>query len=1035
MSLASFAIEKRTVTWFATFLVTVAGIATYFQLGKLEDPEFSVKTVAVTTSYPGAGPKEVELEVTDRIELAIQQMPQLKQVYSLSRAGQSIVKVDIKDEYVSSQLPQIWDELRKKIRDIRGQLPPGAATPIVSDDFGDVYGFLLAVTGDGYSYAELEDYVKDYLRKELSLVKGVARVELWGVQPKCIYLDVSQTKLSQLGLTPETVMATLSRQNMVVDAGQVDVQTQRLRIAPTGEFKSPQDIEDLTFRPTIIDALSSKAGTIRPGELIRLRDIATVRRGYVEPPMSMMRFNSQPSLAIYISNAAGVNIIDLGKALDKRLEALVAELPVGIEVHRIAWQADLVSESIAAFMINLIEAVAIVLVVLWVSMGLRMAVIIGLGGLLLTIIGTFLVMGIWSIDLQRMSLGALIIAMGMMVDNAIVVADGIAVRLQKGMDRTKAALEAATQPSWPLLGATFVAVMAFYPVYASPMSTGEYCMSLFQVVGISLVLSWVLAVTVVPLMCIAMLPAPKASGEGRDQDLYGGRFFQVFRGLLGGAIRLRWPFLGVMVGLLVASGLGFGYVNQMFFPDSTRRQLMIDYWAPEGTRIQQISADLRQIEAKLANHASVKDVSAFIGQGPPRFYLPVEPELPYQSYAQLIVNTPTSQDVDQLIAEMEPWLKGNFPQALTRVRKYANGPSDTWPIEARFSGPAEADAKVLRSISEQAVAILEASPLAKEVRTNWRQRVKKVVPVYAQERGRWTGVSRGNLANATKRAFDGRVVGQFRDGDDLLPIIARHVEQERQDVGNLDVLQVAPSMSTETVPLSQVTEAVTVESEDPIIWRWDRRRAITVQCSPKDCSASALRNSVLAQFEAIQLPPGYTLVWDGEYDSSKTSQEGLVPGILPAVVIILFIIVALFNAFRPPLIILCVIPFAAIGITSGLLITRAAFGFMALLGAMSLAGMMIKNAIVLLDQINLEQAAGKSPYDAVMDSAVSRLRPVINAAATTIFGMAPLLQDVFWVSMAVAIMFGLAFGTVLTMVVVPVLYVCFFRIESPQAQA
>jgi len=1022
VSLSSAAVQKRPVTLFATVVVLVWGAVAFFLLGWLEDPEFTIKSAGITTVYPGASADEVELEVTDRIEMAIQEMPQVKQIESISRPGLSIIKIDILPQYTSDKLPQIWDELRRKIRDVQGSLPPGAGKPDVADDFGDVYGFLLAVVGDGFTYAELEDHV-DALKKELSLVTGVARVELWGVQKRCIYIDVSEVRIAKLGLSFEDVQRTLAEQNAVVAAGGVDVQGQRLRIEATGEFESPEDIASLAIR-----GRSLARGTGE--ELIEVRDIGTVRRGYIEPPVAMMRYNGQPAIGMALSNVAGGNIVTIGESLDRRLNELIADLPIGIEVNKVAWQSELVDESIKTFMISLLEAVAIVLAVLWISMGFRTAAIVGMCGLVFTIIATLSAMQLWGIDLQRMSLGALIIAMGMMVDNAIVVADGVLVRLQKGMDRVKAAVEAATLPSIPLFGATLVAVMAFYPIYASTESAGEYCASLFQVVGISLMISWVLSVTVTPVMCIALLPAPKEQID--EASMYSGRFYDAFRSILAKAIGWRWTVIIVMLGLLVASGLGFGFVNQMFFPASARAQFMIDYWAPEGTRIQQVSADLREMEAKLLRHPMATSVSAFIGQGPPRFYLPVDPEKPYQSYGQLIVNTRGYEGVKVLIPEMQAWVDENVPEALVIIRKYGLGPSETWPVEARISGPAVADAATLRSLAQQAVDLFKQSPETRVVRTNWRQRAKKMVADYDQKQGRWSAVSRTDIANATRRAYDGLPVGQFREQDKLLPIVVRNVERERRELAStIDVLQVRPPLRRESVPLSQLTESIAVEWEDPIIWRFDRRRAITVQAVPTDL-ATTLRSSVVDAVEGIELPPGYDLEWDAEYKSAKDAQASLIPGIIPAVVIMALIIVVLFNAYRQPTIIACVIPFAMIGLTVGLLVTRQPFGFVALLGAMSLVGMMIKNAIVLLDQVNLELAAGKSAYQAVVDAAVSRLRPVMLAAGTTVLGVIPLLQDVFWVSMAVTIMFGLAFGTILTMVVIPVLYACFFRVPSPR---
>ena len=1020
MNLAALSIEKRAITYFGVLLILVGGVFCYFQLGQLEDPEFSVKTAVITTTYPGASAEQVELEITDRLETKLQEMAELKCVYSNSRPGLSIIKVDIKSNYWAERLPQVWDVLRKKVQDIEPTLPPGAGKPKVGDDFGYVFGFLLAVSSDGYNYAELERYVKD-MRKELSVVRGVARVDLWGVQEKRIYIDVATAQLSQLGITSEQMMQTLQSQNLVVDAGKVDYQTQRLRVAPTGEFQSPEDIGDLALA-----GLSTGRD-----ELLRIRDFATVSFGYVDPPAQLLRHNGRQAIALALAPGAGENVVKVGQAVDRRIAELVADLPIGIDVERISWQSDQVSESIRAFMISLIEAVAIVLALLALTMGIRAGIIIGISGLVFPILGTFIIMAIAGIDLHRISLGAMIIAMGMMVDNAIVVTDGIMVRVAQGMDRKKAAIEAANGPAWPLLGATVVACMAFYPIFASSYDTGEYAGSLFTVVAISLLLSWVFCETVAPLLCIAMLPEPKA-GQLQSSP-YQSKFYQGFRRVLALAIRFRLIFLGSMVGLLVISVLGFRFVPQLYFPDSSRLQIMIDYWAPEGTRIQQTSANLQRIEAYLKEHPAVASTSTFIGKGPPRFYLPVSAEDPYSSYGQMIVNTKTYAGVNELIEDANKWCQENVPEAMVRVRKYAVGAFDDWKIEARFSGPANADPATLRRLADEGANILRDTPLAKEVRTNWRDRVPALVPQYNQERGRWARVTRDDLARTTRRASDGVVVGQYRQEDDLIPIVARNVDAERQRAAtSLEEMQIIPHLSSHAVPVSQVVDGIDTQWEDPIIWRWDRRRAITVQCSPNNVTAPTLRNAVLAKFEAIELPPGYRLDWDGEYWSAIQSQEALTPGIVPAIVVMLFILVALFNGFRPMLICMLVIPFVMIGITAGLLLTQTPFGFIALLGAMSLSGMMIKNVVVLLDEVNANLTRGMTAYDAIVEAAVSRLSPVVNAAGTTVLGVLPMLQDVFWVALAVTIFFGLIVGSMLTMVMGPVLYAWLYGIRAPE---
>ncbi len=1055
MNLTSFALDKSVLTNFVVVLLIVGGLFSYQTLGRLEDPDFTVKTGVIVTQYPGASPEEVELEVTDRLELALQEMPQLDKIYSMSRAGLSIIQVDMKQQYWADTLPQVWDEMRKKIRDVLPMMPPGVVKPDIIDDFSFVFGFVLAVTGDGYSYSELEDYVKA-IKKELSLVPGVARVELWGVQPKVIYLDVSEAQLAELQLSTEDILATLALQNMVVNAGHVEVPGRRLRIEASGEFDSPEDIGDLVIRRSLEDTLdyaaaqyelrggslaeslpmgtraSGSAARNASGELIRLRDVVTIREGYLDPPITQMRYNGMPALAIQLANVPGGNLLNTGAALDKRIAELQPSLPAGIKVEKFSWQSDIVRESINGFVINLAEAVLIVLVVLTLAMGWRMGLIIG-WALLLTIFGTFIVMKIMGIDLQRVSLGALVVALGMMVDNAIVVADNYSVRLAKGMKPRDAAIESAAKPSIALLGATVVAAMAFYPVYAAITDVGEYARTLFIVVGVSLILSWVISMTVTPMNCMALLKPPADDADSGDP--YDTTFFRGYRGLLEGAIRHRVLTVGGLTILLAVAVYGFATsVPKKLFPDSTRTQFMVDYWAPMGTPIEDVSRGLQQIEQRLEGDPRVANTGTFIGAGGPRFYLPVNPEYPWAEFGQLIVNTPDYASVVSLTEELEPWLLESFPQAMTRVRKYTVGPGDTWPFEFRISGPAEADLAELRRLGDEGMAILEASPLAKHVRTDMREPVQKVVAEVDQERARWSAISRNRIGEATRRAYDGMPVGLYRDGSNMLPIIARNVEEDRQRAaGNMDSLQVQPALSLKTVPLGQVTEDISLEWEDPVITRFNRRRQVAIQASPENTTYVGLHQSVAAQFEAIELPEQYDIMWDGEYDSMRQALTSLLPGMVPGIVIMTLIIVALFNSVKQPLIMGLTVPFAFIGITLILAATQTDFGFMALLGAMSLVGLMIKNAIVLLDEIDANKELGQSPYDATIAAGVSRLRPVVLGAATTILGVIPLVQDVFWVGMAYTMMAGLLIGTALTMVLVPVFYAMFFKIKSPPA--
>ena len=1026
MNFGSIAINNKITIYFAAILILAAGAAAYFGLGQLEDPKFSVKTAVIQTAYPGATAEEVELEVTDRIETAIQEMKQIKYVESFSRAGLSFIRVEMLPEYWSDRLPQIFDELRRKVRKAEDLLPPGAGRPEIADDYGQVFGLFFAITGEDYSYAELERYAKD-LRKELSRIKGLARVDFWGVQEKVIYLDASQTQLTNLGLSDESLVETLKQQNMVVDAGGVDVQDQRYPIQPSGSFRTPADIADLTIRPSLLDTAQRQRDEGALGaasELIRIRNIGTIRRGYREPPAQVMRLNGQPAIGLAMAAADDVNIVELGKRVDKRLDDLRVEvLPVGIELHRIHWQSEVVDGAVKSFFSNFAESLIIVLIVVTLPMGWRIGFIIGTN-LVLTVLATFVIMSLMGIDLHRISLGALIIALGMMVDNAIVVADEITVKIAQKIERKQAAIEAVAKHQVPLLAATVIAVMAFFPIAMSPGDTGEYCQHLFYVAGASLLASWLLAITVTPLQCVAMLPDPKG-----DKDPYGGKFYGLFRGFLNTGIRFRWLTLGLIYGLVALAFFGFGFVEQLFFPNSSMPKFMIDFYAPYGTRIQETSEQLKKLEEKLLNEERVENIATFIGSGPPRFYLPVQPEDAMSNYGQLIVNVHDYKEIEGLAQELVEWAAENYPNAVVPVRFYSVGPSKTWKFDLRISGPAVTDPEALRALAAQGIEILDSKPETYVTRIDWQNRIRRVVPEYNRERGRWSSVTRDDIAKTTKRAYDGRDIGLYREGDDLIPIVLRYLEEERQNINAMPELRIKPELSTETVPLSQITDAIRSEWIDPMIWRRDRRRTVKLQANPVfGVTLPKLRGKVEEELFNISLPPGYAFNWGGETEDSSEANEQLIPGIIPAAAVMIFVLVAQFNAVRPPLVSILTVPLAIIGVVFGLLVTQKPFGFIVLLGVLSLMGMIIKNVIVLLEQIRENKAGGMDPYLSVREAAVSRLRPVLLTSATTFLGVLPLYTDVLWQGLSVSICGGLLIGTVIMMVSVPVLYAVLFKI-------
>jgi multidrug efflux pump subunit AcrB len=1011
MNPATFAIQNRVLTLTLTVLMLVGGLQTFQNLSRLEDPEFTIKDALVITPYPGASATEVEEEVTDELEIAVQQMGQLDEVSSKSDRGLSTLTVTIKSNYSSAELPQVWDELRRKVGDAQNNLPPGAGPSIVVDDYGDVYGVFVAVYGSEYSYAELKQYV-DLLKRELLLVEDVAKIATHGERVESIYVELSRDRMARLGISAAIIADELRQKNSVVDAGRVTVGREFIAIEPSGNATTIEQLEGILLRGG--------------DQQIYLRDVATVRRGYVDPPDHMIRYDGNNAIGLGISTTMGGNVVKMGQALRKRMEELRAQTPLGIEFGIVSMQSEAVEIAISGFVLSLLEAVAIVIVVLLLFMGLRSGLLIGFI-LVVTICGTFIIMSPMGVALERISLGALIIALGMLVDNAIVVVDGMLIRLGKGEKPEEAAAAVVGQTALPLLGATIIAVLAFAAIGTSDDSTGEFCRSLFQVVLASLMLSWVTAVTVTPLLCVMFLQVPAAGSDG-PVDPYGGRFYVMFKGLLHGCMRMRWLTVGVVIGLFGAALWGFGYVDQSFFPPSTRPQMLVDFWLPQGTHISETERQSEKLENYLLEREGVTHATSLLGKGGLRFLLTYTPEKLNSAYAQFLVDVDDYTRIDGLIDEIEAHIGAEFPDALGYASKFQLGPGSTGKIQARFSGP---DPNVLRELATQTEAIYANSGNAKALRTDWRQRVKVLRPLVAERQANLAGIQRDDVAGALREGFEGARVGLFREGDELLPIIMRAVEAQRSNVASIRNLQIWSPVADQMIPLGQVVSDFETDFEDELVMRLDRRPTLIVFCDPQHGPATKLFAQVRPLVEALELPADYTLEWGGEYEDSAKAQAGLAGSIPLFVLIMVLVNVALFNSLRQTLVIWLNVPLALIGVTAGLLSTGMPFGFMSLLGFLSLIGMLIKNAIVLVDEINLQSKDGKSQHDAIADSAASRLRPVAMAAATTALGMIPLLLDAFFAAMAVTIIAGLVFATILTMIVLPV----FFSILVPAAEA
>jgi multidrug efflux pump subunit AcrB len=1017
MNIAEFAIKKRTITLVMTVFLIFGGIQAYNSLGRLEDPEYTIKDALVTTPYPGATAEEVEEEVTDVIEQAAQAMGQLKRVTSKSMRGLSVVTCKMKDKYNKTKLPQVWDELRRKVGDVQGKLPPGAGPSVVNDDFGDVYGIFVAVYGEGYTMAELEEICKD-LRRDLLLAQDVKRIALFGVVPETVYVEISRERLSQLGISEEEIYSKLREQNLVEDAGNASVGDKYIALQPTGEILDVEKMGDLLVSRTA-------------DRLVYLRDIATITRGYQDPPPTTMRFNGHPAVGVGISTAEGGNVVTMGQALKHRMDRLREHLPIGIRMGIISLQSEDVTKSVNSFVVNLVEAIVIVIIVLLFAMGLKSGLIIGFV-LLVTILGSFIIMKAQGILLERISLGALIIALGMLVDNAIVICEGMLIRIEQGEDKMAAAKAVVSQQQVPLLGATFVAVFAFGPIGLSQDNTGEYCRSLFQVLSISLLMSWVTAITLTPLLCY-MFFKPKPQVEGESGDAYSGAFYRIYRGFLCKCLRFRWVTIGVALALLASALYCFGYLDKSFFPPSTRPQFLVDLWLPVGTDIRETAARSEKIEKLIKSKEHVTDVASFISEGSLRFMLTYTPEKKDNGYMLFIVSVDDSRAIDDIAVELQEELEDSEPDAIVGVKKFMLGPNEGGRIQIRFSGP---DQDVLYGLAEETIEIMRADPVSRAVRADWRERMPMVRPNMVEEAAQRTGITRPMVCETLKRAVDGLPIGVYRENDKLLSIIARPPKEERVDVENLQQLFIWSPTARQMIPLRQCVNYFGSAFEPWSIWRRHRNPTITVHCDQRTGSASTLLGRLMPQINALDIPSGHKLEYGGEYEDSGDAQRALA-GTAPGFVILMVLItIWLFNSLRHPLIIWLTVPFALIGVTYGLLVAQQPFGFMALLGTLSLSGMLIKNSIVLIDEINVQVASGSPKLKAVIDAGVSRIRPVSMAAATTVLGMIPLLQDAFFIAMAVAIMAGLTFASFLTMLIVPTLYVTLFGVKyDPQLAA
>lgn len=1008
MKLVKYFLSKKPVTILLLVLVLAGGLLAYVKMGKLEDAPFTIKQALVLTPYPGASPSEVQSQVTDVLEESIQALGELYYLKTENRAGLSKITVYVKKETRADEMQQLWDKLRRKVSDVQSKLPEGAGPSVVNDDFGDVLGVFYGLTGSGHSYRELEDEAK-LIKNEILKVKDVAKVEIYGTQTPTIDISVSPSVMARSGITMADIARAFEAQNKVVDAGGIDVGSNRLRIESTGNFYSLDDIRNLTI-------------VSRTGEHFRLADITRIEESYQTPASNLMRINGQPAVGIAISTVPTGNVVDMAAAVKESLQQMSGSMPEGFELVTLYDQGYESAVANQGFILNLIISVLTVVAILLFFIGFKNGLLIG-SGLVFSIFATLIVMLCTDIALQRMSLAAIIIAMGMLVDNAIVVSDSALVNMQRGMRKRVAIMRACSSTALPLLAATVIAILMFLPIYFSPHITGELLSSLVIVIGVSLMFSWVFALTQTPFFIQEFVRRPRP--EELKSALFDGKYYNMFRRSLHWVIKHRYATIACMVLLLVLSAWSFKFIPKVFVPALDKQYFTVDVWLPEGSNIDETGKLAEEMAEYIRTHGEAEMVSTFIGRTPPRYYLSNVAFGPQSNYTQLLVKCHTSEESRRLNAALQDSIRLKFPGPLIKVNKFELSPLTEAVIEARFLG---LDPAVLDSLVGQAIEIMRRNPKVADARNEWGNMALMLRPVYDPVKAGELGITKAQMMQSVKSISDGVPVGIYRDNEKKVPVLLKSEGYDITDAASLGNFSVWNG--ERSAPLSQVTERIETTWEFPQMRTYNRQLSMAAMCGVKPGHTMAeVHGEIRSEIEAMLLPPGYTFFWDSQYKDQGEAMEAIAKYFPLAFLMLIVILVALFGNFRQPIIILCILPLSLIGVAVGMLLTGFDFGFFPIAGWLGLLGMIIKNVIVLIDEINIQRREGVPAYTAVIESTVSRTRPVLMAATTTILGMVPLLFDIAFGGMAATIIFGLTFATLLTLFVTPALYILFYRIK------
>ena len=1007
MKLVKYFLQNKQVTLLILLLTLLGGIFSYVKMGKLEDAPFTIKQALVLTPYPGASPSEVQSQVTDLLEESIQSLGELYYIKTENRTGLSKITVYVKKEIRADEMQQLWDKLRRKVNDVQGKLPAGAGTSIVNDDFGDVLGVFYGLTGTGHTPRQLETQAK-LIKNDLLKVENVAKIQLFGVQIPTIDINISPAIMAQSGITTRDISNAFNAQNKVVDAGGIETTENRIRIESTGNFYTLEAIQNLMI-------------VSKTGENFRLCDIAEINEGYKQPTSSIMRIDGTEAVGIAISTVPTGNVVDMAKLIQARVEWFNNNMPEGFKITSIYDQGHESAVANDGFILNLVISVLTVVAILLFFIGFKNGVLIG-SGLVFSILATLIVMYANGIALQRMSLAAIIIAMGMLVDNAIVVSDSALINMQRGMRKRVAILRATSSTALPLLAATVIAILTFMPIYYSPHITGEMMASLVIVIGVSLLFSWVFSLTQTPYFIQEFVRRARPGELAADP--YGGKIYESFRKSLKVVIKHKYITVSSMIILLVISGWSFQFIPKVFVPTLDKQYFTINLWLPEGTRIERTDAVVEELAAYINSFEETESVSSYIGQTPPRYYLANLAIGPQPNFANLLVkgvDSKQSRALQVLLADSLPSL---FPEAFIKVNKFELSSSPEALIEARFLGPEPA---VLDSLVDVALGIMRQNQKATNVRNEWGNMTMLVKPIYDPLKASQLGITKASMMESVKSLNDGLTLGVYRDNDKQVPILLKsNGETSLASFENLSVWG-----GNKTAPLSQVTQAIETTWEYPRINTYNRQLSMAAMCDVVPTATMAeVHKEIKAAVEAIELPEGYTFFWDSQFKDQGEALEAIATFFPLAFLLLIVILVALFGNFKQPLIILCILPLSLIGVVFGLLITGFNFGFFPIAGWLGLLGMIIKNVIVLIDEINVQHKTGLALYTSIIEATVSRTRPVLMAATTTIFGMVPLLFDIAFGGMAATIIFGLTFATLLTLFVTPALYVIFYKVKQ-----